>query len=312
MKHLIYPAALILAATALTGCLTGNSSGTGNGGLGEQFRISDYSVAGNKIIMPGSNDTEYYCMGNALQTQIDTGEADTVEFVISGATLTVYTHPYTRQSGAEIQRYTLLQRVGSGSGLEGTWSSADVGYRVLSGTLTAEDKSELDANFAENSRRNSLLKFSLQFVNGKMITFVDADVAALFVEEWNDESFSNELPDSARYDISVKAVDRSTVELKGRKSGETVRITGAFMGDEIYTSDLPAHAKYTHFRIPKSCPNDDVPDWYEEFRSANQKVPSVLEKSGGLGKKSGEMRPKNGFRPHFDFFPLKPSESLLN
>jgi hypothetical protein len=132
------------------------------------------------------------------------------------------------------------------------------------------------------------------------------NTAARFVDQWNEgEPGVDDPSDSARYDIAVKGVDKYTVELKGGKTGEIVQLQLLPNEDQTYTSNLPEHAKHVYLNHPKSCPNDEEPDWYDDFRFANLKAGSPLEKPA-------QIRSKRGFPGKFHHSPLKSLYSLLN
>lgn len=89
--------------------------------------------------------------------------------------------------------------------------------------------------------------------------------------------------DSARYDIALRIVDDNTVELTGKLSGETVRITFSpgennlgESGKRVYSSSDPAHAPFTHDDPPHACPDPFEPAWYWDFLGANaRKLPGA-------------------------------------
>jgi hypothetical protein len=86
-------AALIIASTALTGCLLGNSSGGSLGGISseaEKVHVSTYSLEGNRIIFPENKTTHYWCNGGEVVIDSITGGPVTLTFDISGKTLSLY------------------------------------------------------------------------------------------------------------------------------------------------------------------------------------------------------------------------------
>jgi hypothetical protein len=269
MKNVFYPAALLLSVAALTGCLFGNSSDD-PGAPGEQVEaVVPYRVEGGTIITPAYTSTDRFCDGDALETHVDTIDADTVEFLVADGTFTVFFDTDTTASEAVVRQSIVYSRVGSGSGLAGLWLFDGLRYTVVAGTLTASEKSRYDREVQEEADRKGETKAWVRFADGKITSYELTDHAARFIREWNGETgFPG---DSARFDIDVKAIDPATVELKGRNSGETVRLThkSQSLG---YSSDKPGHAPYEFRKSPTSCPNESAPDWYGGFLAANSKA----------------------------------------
>jgi hypothetical protein len=312
MNRSLYPAALLLATFAFTGCLLGNS-GDGAVSMGGEAAVIPYVLAGNKIISGGQPDTDFYCEGDVPHTEVYPGHPDTVEFQVSATTMTIYNSIDTSRLGVVVQRIATLLRVGPGSGVEGTWKEGDQSYRVLSGTLSAEEKAEYDSDLVRSKKYMAYTEYSVVIGAGRITTYVDARTADRFIADWNGTlSDHPEDADSLRYDMTAKAVDKYTVELKGRKTGETVRVTRSPLGDMTYTSDNPAHAAYHYIHNARTCPNDPQPQWYSEFQSNNSKEPGILQKSGQIHPKADFSRPLQGLPRPFRGFPLKSPGSFLN
>lgn len=310
---ILFPAALIVAASALTGCfLTGNSSG-GEASLAEKVQVGPYKVVGDRIITTSLLDTSYYCVGDSLEVETDNSRPDTVRFLISGNKLTLFTHIDTMPSGALVQMTSISTRVGSGSGLDGAWRFSDQGFELVSGTMTAKEKANLERMLSESKSYSTFMTITVEFAGGSISTYIDGNTAAQFVDQWNKEDVWTYLDsthvdpaDSAKYDMTLKALDQYTVELKGRITGETVRIKLTPKGNRTYTSDSTGHAEH-HFLVdPKTCPNDYQPEWFRAFQSGNMKP--------GQNPlfKSSEIRGKIGFSPKSHRFPLKAVYSFLN
>jgi hypothetical protein len=192
--------------------------------------------------------------------------------------------------------------------LEGLWKSESVKFELVSGTLTEEEKADFaDYENANAANRKYSTRYT-QFTGGKKYVFEDADVARQFVDHWNESpSAEDSLPSNISYfAITVRAVDKRTVELKGLKTGETIRLT--FRTDGLdYASDNPAHASLHVPTFPKSCPTPYIAEWYLDFLGANEKNPLPVEKAGaqlraaspktGLGGLAFlQMTQKRGFR----------------
>lgn len=313
MKNALLPAGLFFAA-ALTGCMFGNSSeDTANPGV--IIQTIPFKVEGNTIITVAYTRPYSYCSGDEMQSGIDTMEADTVAYRISGSSMEILPDNDTLGSGAVIQHVFVFTRQGSGSGLQGLWSGGSRRFKVVTGTPTETENSELEDDQTHFDHYSAFVESWVRFAGGKIISYEDRESAKLFIAEWNGEfdARPDSRPDSARYAITVKALDKNTVELKGLKNGETVRFTLNF-GETTYSSDTPGHAFHRYLSNPKTCPNEYSPEWYEQFMEANWKA-EVLEKRSGPRKslqKSVEIHPISGNTRHFPFGPLKTPGSLLN
>jgi hypothetical protein len=306
LAALVPPLALILAAASFTGCLFGGSSEESAVDIGEETGSEEYSVSGNRIIKPGFDVTNRYCDGDSMHVDTYRVGADTVEFSISGEVLSindsrVHAHPHD----AIIQWTSLFMRIGSGSGLEGSWLYTGREYRVVSGALASEEKAELDRQRDYRGPLFELNQVNLLIGGGLIRSYRDRPGAKIFMAIWNGAfTGTGDQADSARYAIAVKEADRNTVELKGLKSGETVRVEET-PESTTYTSDQGGHATHVFSSNPKTCPNETHPEWYEQFKSANLKNPLVLEKTG---EKTSKRQHSFGI----PFVPLKSIHSLLN
>jgi hypothetical protein len=61
-------------------------------------------------------------------------------------------------------------------------------------------------------------------------------------------------------------------------------------GNRTYTSSVAGHAEYHYPADSKLCPNDEQPDWYTDFLTANEK--SILNSKRGAMPKSAQ-KPKS-------------------
>ncbi len=296
MRNPIFCITALSLAAMLSGCLTdGSSSGSSPSGLRRD--IGAYSIQDGKIITPAKPDTSYYCNDTTLEFDVYSGGPDTLPFELSGNTLTLLQPNFdTLASGAVIQSLSLANRVGSGSGLEGSWTFSEWSYRVVSGALSADEKSKWDL---QQSQRNAESKYSsgwVQFSGGAITTYEDTRTADKFVADWNGLNHSFESPnsqDSANYNISARTLSKYTVELKGRTKAETVQLTINNDRSRVYTSNVAGHGEYHYDYPPKTCPNPMEPDWYLTFLSDNAK-----NGQGVLPKRSASAKPK--FWPYYE------------
>jgi hypothetical protein len=290
--------AALAASLLLTGCLTGGGKGGDVPPTQGDF-TSTYTVMGDKIITPPQVHTDKHCSGDQLQTYSDTSTGDTLTFALGPNTLTLFTPGRPDSAGTVIRLKLIFTRTGIGAGLEGTWTYSDAGYEVISGTMTAEEISDMERTMTLMRDFYASSHFALTFIGGTLTTYLTFDRAKDFLEEWNatqdpDPSYA----DSARYAVTAKALDANTVELTGRASGEVVQIHFSANGDETYSSSDPAHATTVNYDQPTTCPNQK-PDWYQAFLEANRKGPIFTLKRGASPADSWPAGLKSGFPSFF-------------
>ena len=301
-------AALALAALAFTGCLFDGSGGGQAGVSLEPVLALPYKVSGDMIITGVHIDTSHYCDGDSLVVDTSMQGPDTVRYSIAGGILSIVGPPDTQEvSGAVVQHTFKAERVGGGSGLEGRWKSLPADYVVLSGTLTAEEKINLDKSKAGQGGMEKYGDAYIEFSGGLIKTYLDLDQAQIFLDAWTGASQGDTSAGMAhRYDIEAKALDRLTVQLKGNKTGEIVTMKFSALGDRTVTSSDPKHPGFTYLQDPASCPETIQPQWYSlEFLVPNANTPIKLGKFGANGDNFPEAR---GFRG----FPLKFRGFFLN
>jgi G3E family GTPase len=173
--------------------------------------------------------------------------------------------------------------VGSGSGVDGTWTANGYSYVVISGTLTVSEKAEFDEMVKDFNTYTAFTTNQVIFSNGILYTKSDTKTAEQFIAEWN--GLHSDIPaqaDSARFNISLRVLDKHTVELKGNSVAETVILLINNDDSRVYTSSNPEHAKFTHANPPVACPNDLEPDWYTEFLFGNAKGGGIIRKSSSV------------------------------
>jgi hypothetical protein len=283
MRRNPFPAAFLivssLASLSLTACFTDGASdpeADTSQGAGVLIRSFAYHVEGKRIITDAYTKPEPYCDGDKLTLDTSTlDRPDTVEFAISGSTLFHFNPSFTSDSGgATLRQRLIFSRSSSGSGLVGSWVYTDADYQVLSGALTSGEKAELDDLLKRIRPNPSLKKTTLVFTRDSVSRYEESRTADIFINQWN-TSFGEDtdLPDSALYEVSVKALDAKTVELNGKRTGETVRIAIRENGDRVYTSSVAGHGEFRYFVIPIACPQVFYPNWFLEFEQANARLP---------------------------------------
>ena len=301
----------IAAIACLTGCVTGGSGGVTPNTGGSEKSVSPYTIVNGKIVTPARVDTTYDCDGDSPVTYLDTVAADSLAYELTGNSLKFSDrHLDTLASGTVSQTALTLERVGSGTGLEGTWNYRIYKSLIVSGTPTAAD---LDTLARRDSIINKLIGdeiVQVRFSNGLIYTYVDINTAEAFLQEWNGTSDggSPQFADSARYDVAVRVISRYVVELKGLKSAETITLTLDNDGSRTYSSNLAGHAEFHFVANTKTCPNNPAPVWFSEFLLANPKRTPGKAKRGA----TVEISAKTGIPGFFRRFPLKAPYSLLN
>jgi hypothetical protein len=227
-----------------------------------------FKVVGDKVIQPDFYFDYDWCSLDSLKHEHARLSGDTMDVELSENRLILVQHPYPRPSGVVYREAWTFARTGSGTGLTGRWEEQEITYRIAHGVLGPADSLELDTLVRTAKRRFQIETYSAVFAGDSMVLERHVDQLQGFVGSWNGYVPRPDT-DSARLDVELKILDSVTVELKGRKNGETVRIE--VHEDRIaYTSDNPAHPSGTWYVDPKSCPQG-VNWFYTTFREENKK-----------------------------------------
>lgn len=253
----IRPSAWLLTACLLSGCILGGESGK-RPPIDPVPGMGEYRVSGNLLIMRLPPDTLRHCVSDSLWTTVVGGQTDTLEFSLQGRTLDLYSRP-----GDSVQLHTLLARE-EGSGLEGRWKVEEIKYRLEAGSLSDSLRTWWGQFVAMQNRFLSFMPTEFEFRSGRVTRTAQPPAAGYFLAQWNgDFSMGAGVPDSAMFDVEVLVIDPFTMEMRGRRNGETVRIAFAADGRKSFASDNPARPDYAE-RDPASCPQDPEP-WYSQF-----------------------------------------------
>lgn len=268
-------AACIVSTLSLTGCFLGGGE-DGPRPLGtEPDYVGSYTVSGDRLLMVTAGDTLSYCDGADRKELIQPERADTLEFVLEGDRLTVLNAPEASAAGAPVVRTQWeAERAGGGSGLEGHWRIRGFDYRAVSGTLDVSTRQAWDLRIQSMRRGNALGASEIELKEGKAYARSDIRWADLFVAGWNGELKTDPAARSARdtLDVAVRVHDKFTVEMKGNKSGETVKLSFAKDGTRSYSSDRPdVHKAYAESREPAACPADPSDGWITAFEAENRR-----------------------------------------
>lgn len=288
------PILLLSASLALTGCLLGGNGEVTRTLPGHVDESREYRAEGRNIFVSGKALTLRYCEGDTLRALDFPAWNDTLEYGLKGRSLTLFNPAYPADGGARIRLVESLTRVNGGNGLEGYWKHTAYAYEVVSGSLTEAEKAMFAGFDSAFRQADEYMVTHYRFADGKMEVFRDVDEARRWVDSWNGDfklfDGTKSHADSADFNILARAIDKATVELKGIKSGETVRITMLGADGIEYSSDNPSHTKLAVTGYPASCPMEYIPDWYMPFLEANKKLPAggllAMAKSYLAGKKS--------------------------
>lgn len=271
------PAALsfLFACSALTGCFVSESPG----GRSERplpvepDYLGTYTLSGDRMIMVTPGDTSSFCAGAERRIAALPAEIDTLEFALAGDRLTVLNSPEA-DGPAEAGPRPLVRvaweadRVGRGSGLEGHWRIRRFHHQIVSGVLGDSLARAWKDRMEAWKLGNSLGVSEIEFKEGRAYARKDIRWADLFLAEWNGDLDPAAAADSALLDVVAKVLDKYTVELTGRKTGETVRIAFDRHGIKTFSSSVPGRPVQTEQREPASCPEGEE-SWFQAFLAGN-------------------------------------------
>lgn len=271
--------ASLAALFAFTGCSDLGESGPRPLATEPDY-IGEYSVDQDRILMTTVGDTLSYCDGPERKVLGHPTETDTLRFHIGGDRLKVFNAPEVdgpaEGAGPVVQISWEASRVGggaSGSGgnaLEGHWRIGKFEYNLVSGVLTDSLLSGWERRMRAWRRGNALGISEIEFKEGRAYARSDIRWADLFVADWNGELDPDAGgADRGIYEIDAKALDRYTVELTGRVTGEVVRITFSKKGVRTFSSVRDGRQAYEVTGEPASCPENPDRTWFEAFKAEN-------------------------------------------
>ena len=269
--------AIICASVAcLSGCLTSDSVDPSEETDPPGFRTASfaYSLETGKIIITPFTRIHRECSDTGLSTETLITQSTALPYELEGDSLKLMQGgPQTVRLGTVIRIYNAFARVGRGTGLKGRWVLISQGYRVVSGEASAEDYAQFDRMMASSDMERPFTDVQHVFSEDSIAYFIDTKNAERFIAGWNGlDSERPEDVDSANYAISLRIIERDVVELKGLKSGETVRLRMGNDRSRDYSSDVSAHVPHHNDDTPESCPNEYGPIWYWDFLEANRIV----------------------------------------
>jgi hypothetical protein len=217
----------------------------------QQGWTATYEISGDLITIhfPADTYTSTYCDYSAdtlvTDVYIDSAYTETDTFSLSGNTLTVW--------GPGPDTTIVFTRVGSGSGIQGTWTTTMYGATV---TLV---------------------------ITATTLTMTESDISYCVADDFM--TYYPYMYDTAYFAITATKLSCTQVRLTGDTTGEQVTITWNSNGDMTYTSNRTGspyyHTAYTYYANPTTCPNNYEPDWFwsypDGFLTTNMK---------GIGKKA--------------------------
>jgi len=297
----------LLPVFALCGCVfSGGDGGVDDTGPGELIEWGSYELAGN-LLTTSAISPHYICDSTSEVPLIVNGEFERVDtVVILGNSMMFWWDidpilDANDDSVGTIQYGTRYVRVGSGSGIRGTWRYADhSSYRVLSGTLPADLARSLTADSLAWARFFTYRQDLVEYTADSVFTRTKLLAADLFLAFWNGRMLPPDQPqtmaDSAYRNISVTKVDQHTVRLHGKTTGEVVTYWQGNQGEYRYTSSDPARDTIEFIPARHACRTEWPDEWYGDFLLENSRFPGdTLEVRGDetaalLSEKRGQTR----------------------
>jgi hypothetical protein len=222
---------------------------------------------------PLSIDTSADCNGDILEVEYDTTPAqtsiDTTVYELNGNQLVILESGYDTIETAVILGTTCLTRKGTGTTITGVWHMDSISYRIISGTLSTADKAELDAEIAQQNVFMKSILVDIQLTGTEMKYYVSYQMSEILLQSFLVQAEFFDTCLAMTYAVS----GANSIKITGGLSGEVVTITmDAKTQDMTYTSSVAGHAEYTDYGTPVSCPNEGMPEWYEDFLVDNFKM----------------------------------------
>jgi hypothetical protein len=265
---------LITAASFFVFCTENNSPSAPINSGNSQTTTGTYQLTGNQLSLQTDMqiDSQTVCVLGSPAVQYDTFPSSssvlTVHLSSSTLQLVLMNDTMTNQglTTAIVELYMTFNRLTGSGGIKGTWTYSGMGYTVLSGTLTTDQKTTLDDYVNGVSLSTAQIVFS---DNNFIISETGLPPADVFIQGWNNVGFFGQPSDSALYDISIVRMSGYILKLTGNKNSEVVTINWDRSLDQTFSSSDSTHATYTYYTTPTSCPNNSAPDWFVPFLTAN-------------------------------------------
>lgn len=264
----------VISLWALMSCSNGNptSSFPDKGIATDTFT---YIRTGDSLMITGK--AKGFCWGNDLISKPDGIYRGAVLYILDHDTLMLKTGRTSMGSADGVdtviwETYTVHIRQGFGTGLKGLWRITGERAELVKGNPTPDQQQRLDMYLGYDAEEMAAFPGFVEFEDARLIYHTDADLAGKFLYDWN-HAHPGVSIDSSSYAIEIRAIGKSAVELKGKKTDETVQITLSADNSRRYTSDSPSHLPYTYEGVPTACPNHFAPQWYDQFLWDNVRGP---------------------------------------
>jgi hypothetical protein len=285
MNRIAIPA-LTATCIFLSACIFGGGggdpAGTNPPGYSQSMK---YRIDAGELFVSDTGNFDYGCTGDSLWSHRFPPTEDTMAFTITGRDLSLARISRPIASGAVVLDRNKLTRVGTGSGLNGTWKYLNMSYEI-SGAPTEKEKADLANAERFLNQYTGYILIHYRFGDGILTVFQDAHEAEQFIDAWNGDYIEwdgTATSDSGKYAIALSQVDQHTVALKGLKSGETVTLALSNRDGKTFASDVPSHPRKFIPKHPANCPLETEPQWYRDFLAANAKTPAPpAAKAAGL------------------------------
>jgi hypothetical protein len=239
---------------------------------------SAYSTRGLDTILastPEKIDTIRTCSGSTFSQTPDTVEAktDTTIYKFSGGALLSSANPLNQAftsalavfvpKANALRFYWSMNRIGSGSGITGTWWPESLVYEDPRDTLSLFEKALIDSFVEVYNDSIFDTTLSVAITSTKITMYQQWPAASEMLTQWAAESTG--------YAITVDSINDCEIQLTGQHSSEVVTITGNGDKNYLFGSTAAIHADYTYYATnPVSCPNPTRPTWWDEFKGGNQ------------------------------------------
>ncbi|HMD68412.1 MAG TPA: hypothetical protein VKF42_05980 [Chitinivibrionales bacterium] len=286
-----YTVAVISVLAVLLTCSKSNNNPTGPSGS----KVNDYTIAytssGDTLFITTAQSilSTKECFGDSMTFYSDTSPASSgiTVYGFDGNTLRLVSSitDTMSTSGAVVEYSSELSRIGTGTGIIGLWKYTGESYRVISGTLQPTEVQSLDAEMAVEDTMLLSMVAEYQITSSQINLYISGtlDYATEFINyQWDYSMLGDPASaDSAIYNVTVNKVGENKLTLTGNVSHEVVTIKWVVSGVSnypeipytmVYTSSNSAHAAYSYYSNPQTCPDDYYPAWWDDFMTANEKT----------------------------------------
>ena len=283
-RLLINSAAIV--AVLMAGCSDDGTPGVNNNNTSNTTVPSDWFVLmKGTYTLPGADQLTIAtpafnkCVDSTMT--VEPAVSQTVQYTIANdvlklpPTLTPLTTSFTRIPGLDPAFITMLAQVasnpmaaafikieftrdGANSTIEDRWLFDRINVDMVRAVFGDSVTAPVDT-INESFEGNIALEF-------------DADtVRAWLKKAWYAATVTDNLCDTALYDVSVVTVNDTTLRLNGNadRMDDEITLTYNTQGDVLYRhSDGRTH---TYYMDPATCPNLVAPEWFVLFLLANQR-----------------------------------------